>query len=224
MRRGKALVTRDQAVSAFSGALMRLCDATSALGAALVDAEGETVDYAGCLEPFEIRVAAAEWRLVLQCANGGNTLGAVSRLLFRGGSKSYAVYGIADGYALVLQIPRRSFMPSIRAVSEAVRLLAMEAGLAVDEGSELFQERWYRVEVRFDSVRRRPTDIWLSGGWLPLEIFGRYSESERGARCVGYRARLADGAELTLVRESLDRWYADELPAAPSSHRPSPPK
>ncbi|MGC4067508.1 MAG: hypothetical protein QM784_23260 [Polyangiaceae bacterium] len=170
-------------------------------------------------------MAAAEWRLVLHCANGGTALGAVNRLLFRGRTKSYAVFGIADGYALVIQSPRRSFIPSTRAVSEAVRLLATEAGLVLDDGSELSQERWYRVEVRFDAVRRRPTDIWLSGGWLPLEIFGRYSESERGARCVGYRARLADGAELTLVRESLDRWYADELPAAPASRpRPSRPK
>ncbi len=63
MKRRKTLVARDQAVSAFSGALMRLCDAIAAHGAALVDAEGETVDYAGSLSPFEIRVAAAEWRL-----------------------------------------------------------------------------------------------------------------------------------------------------------------
>jgi hypothetical protein len=211
------LVARDQEVSAFSGALIRLCAATSALGAALVDAEGETVDYAGCLEPFEIRVAAAEWRLVFQCANGGAVLGAVSCLLFRAPSKSYAVYGIADGYALVIQLPRRSLRTSTRAVAEAARALAAEAGLVLDEGSELFQERWYSVEVRYDTVRRRPTDIWLAGSWIPLEIFGRYTESDRGARSVGYRARLAGGAELTLVRERLDHWYADDLPATPAS-------
>jgi hypothetical protein len=62
MKRQGTLAVRDQAVSEFSGTLMRLCDATAAFGAALVDAEGETVDYAGSLSPFEIRVAAAEWR------------------------------------------------------------------------------------------------------------------------------------------------------------------
>ena len=45
--------------------LLRLCDATPALGAALVDVQGETVDFAGTLDPFDIKIAAAEWRIVL---------------------------------------------------------------------------------------------------------------------------------------------------------------
>lgn len=216
MKRRKTLAVRDQAVSEFSGALMRLCDASSALGAALVDAEGETVDYAGCLEPFEIRVVAAEWRLVLQCANeGSKSAGTVSSLFFRGRNRSYAVYSIADGYALVLQIPRHNFVPSKRAVAEAVRSLANEAGLDVDK-SEFRAERWHRVDVRLDSKRRRPVDLWHAGEWLPLEVLGRYVEIEVGSRCVGYRAQLRDGTELTLVREPLEMWYADELPQVAS--------
>jgi hypothetical protein len=212
MKRRKTLAVRDQAVSEFSGALMRLCDATAALGAALVDAEGETVDYAGSLEPFEIRVVAAEWRLVLQCANeDARATGPVSSLFFRGTVKSYAIYAIADGYALVLQIANRSLIPSMRAVAEAACSLAVEAGLNLDH-SEYRLERWHRVDVRLDVQRRRPTDFWHAGEWIPLEILGRYVETESSARCVGYRAQLRDGTELTLVRESLGIWYADDLP------------
>ncbi len=42
-----------------------LCDDCGALAAALVDGEGETVDYAGLLSPYDIKVLAAEWRIVL---------------------------------------------------------------------------------------------------------------------------------------------------------------
>jgi hypothetical protein len=41
-----------------------------------------------------------------------------------------------------------------------------------------------------------------------LEVLGRWpSDLSRGD--VGYRARLPSGAELTLVREPLGRWYVD---------------
>ncbi len=215
MKARKALVARDQAVSAFSGALMRLCDVTASYGAALVDAEGETVDYAGGLLPFEIRVIAAEWRLVMQCANeGGATLGSLTSLFFRGTAKSFSVYGIADGYALVVQLAKRSLRPSHRAVSEAVWALATEAGLQLHESSEFARDRWHHVDITFDVVKRRPTHLWHAGTWLTLEVLGRYTETERGSRCYGYRARVVDGTELTLVREPLGVWYADNVPGA----------
>ena len=58
-------LARDQLASPFSAILQRLCESCGAQAAALVDAEGETVDYAGRVAPFDARVAAAEWRLVL---------------------------------------------------------------------------------------------------------------------------------------------------------------
>ena len=42
--RRRSIGDRDQRASVFSAALMRLCESASALGAAVVDAEGETVD------------------------------------------------------------------------------------------------------------------------------------------------------------------------------------
>ena len=63
--RGRVAIDRDQEASPFSAILWRLCEGCSAHAAALVDKEGETVDYAGRISPYEIRVAAAELRLVL---------------------------------------------------------------------------------------------------------------------------------------------------------------
>lgn len=222
MRHKKSLTARDQAVSSFSGTLMQLCDATAAFGAALVDAEGETVDYAGYLDPFEIRVAAAEWRLVLQCASEAKAvLGVVTQLYFRGLNKSYAVYAISDGYALVIQTAHQSLLPSSRAVAEAVRALASEAGLSLDDGSASPHERWHRVEVRFNELGRRPTDLWHGGVWVPLEVLGRYAEAFQSRRQTAYRALLPDGSELALVREPMGVWYADDLPYSNSPSRDS---
>src|SRR5262245_12405137 len=110
-RRRRSLAPRDQAASSFSGILMSLCDGTGALGAALVDREGETVDYAGYLDPFNMKVAAAEWRLVLDVAHGTRhpAFSATHGILVRGKNKSFAVVGLSDGYALVVALPRRCF-------------------------------------------------------------------------------------------------------------------
>jgi hypothetical protein len=209
----RSLAIRDQAVSAFSGALMRLCDATCSPGAAFVDSEGETVDYAGCLEPYEIRVVAAELRLVLAVLVEQRTLAASgAEILYRGTKRSFAVFAMSDGYALVVESPRTSLGLSFRAVSEALRALAQEAGLPLCSSIANTRERWNRVEVKWDAQKRRPAHIWLGGTWKPLEVFGRFRESEPGNRTMGFRARTVDGSELTLVREPLGIWYVDDLP------------
>lgn len=212
----RSLAIRDQAVSAFSGALMRLCDATCSRGAALVDGEGETVDYAGCLEPYEIRVVAAEMRLALAVFLEQRTLsGSTSEIVLRGKKRSFAIFGMSDGYALVVECPKTSFKLSFRAVTEALRALSTEAGL-LDTYLGMGRERWSRVEVRWDASKRRPISIWLSGGWKAVEVLGRFAEPEPGNRTVGYRARTTEGSELTLVREPMGVWYVDELPTLPS--------
>lgn len=207
----RSLAIRDQAVSPFSGALMRLCDATASRGAALVDGEGETVDYAGCLEPYEIRVAAAEMRLVLGTVTEQPHLsGPGSEVYYRGEKRSFAVIALEDGYALVVELPRISLGLSPRALTEAVRALSAEAGLPLLATSRFGRERWTRVEIRWDRVKRRPLAIWLSGCWKPIEVIGRYNES--GRRTLGYRASIDGNTELTLVREPMGIWYADDLP------------
>jgi hypothetical protein len=210
-RRRRTIAGRDQSASVFSAALMRLCDATSAVGAALVDAEGETVDYAGAIDPFDIKVSAAELMIVLSQLRQ-TTIPSWSNsdeFVIRGTKKTYFVQALPDGYAIVIQLVRGSFTLSWRGLHEAVRELCKESGLALPPSVAREREPWWRVEVRCQSKdKRRPTSLWVGGTWSAVEVLGRWS-NPRAAREVGFRVRLPSGAELTLVRERLGRWFAD---------------
>jgi hypothetical protein len=211
-RRG--LVERDQYASRFSAILMRLCDATGAFAAALVDSDGEAVDYAGTIDPFQVKVAAAEWQIVLRLARASPLAlwRGTEVLWFRGGRRSFASVALDEGYAIVVVMLRHSLTLSWRALCEAVRDVSNEAGLRVPPAFRADKERWTRVEVRTARADpRRPEALWRDGGWSVLTILGHYQKSGAVPE-VGYRARLLSGAEITLVREPLGRWYADDVP------------
>jgi len=211
-RRRASLAPRDQATSAFSGILLRLCDTTSALAAALVDAEGETVDYAGFLSPYDTRVAAAELQIVLKLARRTRHQGGVEQLIARAARRTFFLVALSHGYVLVLVLPRCGFRVSRRAVGEAVREISVEAGLTSASGPLGKFERWSHVEVKTARGNsRRPEAIWVHGGWESLVILGRFHSSDLGRREVGYRARLRSGAEFALVREPLGKWFAEDL-------------
>jgi len=217
--RRSTLPPRDQEASVFSAILMRLCEGTRAIGVALVDREGETVDYAGYRDPFALRVMAAEWRIVLnivrEIARPG--FADVTELAVRASGRSFAIVALGEGYALVLELPRRGFSLSRRALAQAAREIEAEADLP--PALALRSERWSRVEVQtVPSDRRRPEALWLDGAWQPVVILGRHhAQSPRGPRGragrgeVGYRARLATGLEFALVREPLGAWFASDL-------------
>jgi hypothetical protein len=213
MSRRRSLPPRDQAVSTFSVSLQRLCDGTSALGATLVDAQGEAVDYAGYLDPYHLRVTAAEWRLVLDVAREAKQLGldAAQEFTVRARKKSFVLVALEEGYALVLELPRGAFSFSRRALAEAVREIELEAGLGPSRVT-LSGERWSKLEVRtVPENPRRPAEVWLEGSWRPVTILGRYATTERTRRLVGYRARLASGYEFALVREPFGIWFAGDI-------------
>ncbi len=212
-RRRSILSKRDQATSAFSAILMRLIDSTGAVAGVLVDREGEAVDYAGALDPFTIKVTAAELRLALQLieAEQASESPQITEMTIRAKDRSFALFALTDGYVLILELVRRSFGVSFRAINEAVHELREEAGLDyVDRRPDT--ERWLRVEVRTaPGDGRRPEAVWVEGAWNDVEILGHYLLDKRE---VGYRARLGTGAEMTLVRERLGRWWTDALPTA----------
>jgi hypothetical protein len=191
---------------------MKLCESAAALSAALVDAEGETVDYASAGDPFFTRLAAAEWGIILRTlrsmpsGNWANT----AEIFFRGRARSFAAVALDQGYALVLELPTHSLCASHRALVEAVRAVSAEAGLAVPRFWKLASERWTRVDVDTDHSLRRPKAVWREGRWYALEVLGRIARDQLQRMEAGYRVRLEDGAEVTLVREPLDRWYADD--------------
>jgi hypothetical protein len=187
--RRRTLPPRDQEASAFSGILMRLCEGTGANGVALVDQGGETVDYAGYRDPFALRVMAAEWRIVLDIVR-------------------------ATEKPLVLELPRRGFDLSRRALAEAAREIEAEAELPTT--TALTRERWSRVEVRtVPGDRRRPEAVWLDGAWQAVVILGRHHAHRRPGRPgkgeVAYRARMPNGLEFALVREPLGTWFASDV-------------
>lgn len=213
---------RDQALSSFAPTLGRLCEAPGVVGAALVDENGEAVDYAGRIPPFEIRVAAAEWRIILARLERSRQAAwrRTSQLMVRGVNKSFGAVLLPEGYALVLQLLPHCFRISQRALCEAVREICADAGLDVPES---LRAQWTRVEVdESPPPQRRPRAVWVDGRWNPIEVLGRWVDAELSPNEIGYRARLANGAEITLVREPLAQWFADGgaiLPVPPSATR-----
>lgn len=216
MKRRRRGAARDQSDSPFSAILGRLCDDSGALAAALVDSEGETVDYAGLLSPYEIKVAAAEWRIVLTVVHESRLPGFrhVTGMTVRGQTRSFLIEAMPDGYAIAMCLPRHGFNVSRRALAQAMRELGQEAGLTLPEART--QLNWARVQVRTPAesrLLRRPDAIWLKGEWSPLTILGRYQARDLSRSELGYLARLSSGAEVFLVREALGVWFIDNAAA-----------
>lgn len=215
MKRRRRGAVRDQDGSSFSAILAALCDNTGALAAALVDGEGETVDYAGLLDPYEIKVAAAEWRIVLKVVHEAKVPGFrnVSGLTVRARRRSYVIEAMPDGYAIALSLPRHDFLVSRRALGQAMRELGGEAGMDMPEART--QVNWARVIVRTPDAQHqhRPDAIWLGDRWSPLTILGRYQARDLARNERGYLARLVTGAEVFLVREPLGIWFIDNAAA-----------
>jgi hypothetical protein len=199
---------RDQMPSSFAPTLGRLCSSGGVVGAALVDRDGEAVDYAGRVSPFDIRVAAAEWRIVLsrlaRCTH--KPWNDTRQVTIRGVNKSFCAVMLPEGYALVLQLLPHCFRVSPRALSEAVREICENAGLELST----LNAQWMRVQVNESAApQRRPRSVWVHRKWLPVEVLGRWVGPELLPNEIGYRVRLLGGDEVTLVREPLAHWFAD---------------
>jgi hypothetical protein len=206
-RERRAEPPRDQATSTFTEILTRLLAATpGAYAVALVDFEGETVDYAGRCDTFELKIAAAHWNIVLGEIAEAATIGPIHKIVLRAREKSYVVRRIHEGYSVVVLLHRHAaFAVSDRALAEADARLSVEAGWPTPPTGS----RWFYVEV--EALRRnrfRPTRLRVEGAWHPVEVMGALMGL--GPREKGYRVRLPSGAEMMLVRERLGTWFADE--------------
>lgn len=200
---------RDTDATPFTSILAELLERVpGAYAAVLVDGEGETVDYAGRGDPFEMRVAAAHGQLLFQGVARFDKIGEARWVVVRGGRKSVAVTALPDGYALVLVLrPRAAFTISSRALAVCVRALSDEAGWMDQERDLGFDVRpWFAVTVETDG-RGRPASVSANVS-VNVEVLGAVMGLPVRER--GYRVRTADGTELTLVREASERWYADE--------------
>lgn len=186
-----------------------------AYAAALVDSEGETVDYAGDVDPFEIRVAAAHCQILLRHVDELGALGRARRIVVRAAKSSFLVEALEESYALVVLLGRRAgFAASRRAFSVCARELAAEAGWTIPKGPA-----WHpvRVEAGRDG---RPLAVVAPGAIGPtaVEILGSVVGATAHERA--FRVRTSEGVEVMLVREPGRQWYADEDLEHARSDRP----
>jgi hypothetical protein len=205
---------RDQDATPFSAILTRLCAASGARCAALVDGEGETVDYGGKGDPFDIRILAAEWRLVLSRVSQTKILGSSFELVVRARKKSFLVEALPEGYALVVELVRRATGVSDRALAEARRNLIAEAGFPVEEDP---RGNWAHVEVEEEpNHSRRPLRVESQQEFQEVTVLGRVQGTD-ASKAQTFRVRLSGGQECTLVREPLGHWYREEEAWSPPS-------
>ena len=198
---------RDQATSTFTEILERLLAAVpGAEAVALVDAEGETVDYAGRLDTFDIKIAAAHWQIVLSEIAETPAIGVIRRITARARSRGYVLSRLQDGYAALIILHRRaSFAVSERALIEMEARLSVEAGWTPPNPESC----WYSVAVQPElRDRTRPSKMRVDGSWHHVDVMGIVLGL--APREKGFRIRLPSGAEMMLVRERLGRWFADE--------------
>jgi hypothetical protein len=172
-----------------------------AFACALVDLGGETVDYAGLGTPFDVKVAAAHMRIVMNDLDEYGVLGQPRWVIVRGEKKSFVARRLPEGYALVVLLRRRAgFTASARAFATCERELAAEAGW-----SNAQIPRWFPIDVEIDA-RGRPRRIGSPS--VAVDVFGAVMGLAGNER--GFRLRTAAGSELTVVRETGSAWYADE--------------
>jgi hypothetical protein len=219
---------RDTDATTFSPILTDLvARVPGAVGAVLIDTDGEAVDYTGRLHPFDLKLAGAHWQIVLRefrSLAATRPIGAPSSLLIRAARRSYIAHALPEDYALVLILRRRAgFTPATRAFAVCERALTAEAGW----GARTRAPAWFAVDVAVTRAGR-PTRVRAGSREHTIEVVGRIAGL--AVREDGWRIRLEHGAELTLIREPGDHWYADEsldalappLAASPDGRRPDP--
>lgn len=187
-----------------------------AVGAVLVDFEGETVDYAGPFDPFDLKIAAAEWHIVTrnialslartqrsETLSARGTSLALRWVVVRSLHRSFIVRALPDEYVLVMLLRRRAgFVSAPRAFSVFERELALEASWPVPT-----EATWYVVNLELDA-RGRPRRIRAGDVAWDVTVLGAVTGLSRQER--GYRVRLETGRELTVVRESSRVWFTEE--------------
>jgi hypothetical protein len=143
---------RDQAESPFNVILEEFLDVVRfARGAAIVDFEGETVDYAGTVDPFELRVAAATFGLVLADLRSCKNLKHAERIAVRLGNAGYIMCVLDESYSLMIVLRTLgTFLVSHRLLAEFKSRILLEAGLPAS------RSHWQRVEVEPNEKTVRP--------------------------------------------------------------------
>src|SRR5690606_27103312 len=131
--------------------------------AALVDPEGETVDYGGVGDPYDIRILAAELRLLQQRLAEAPHLSQADQFMVRGQRKTFLLQALPEGYALAAQLPQGISEPSQRAVAVASERLSQEAGFRTGN-TDVLRCRELAVEEACGGTHR-PEAVSVDGEW-----------------------------------------------------------
>jgi len=207
---GNKRYTRAEDETGFTLILRRHVDATpGALGAALVDSEGEAVDYAGdTIDPWDLKIAAAHWRIVLSDINRGKLTeqgGSTMRLMVLTEKRGFVLTALPDGYALLSILKANAALGHAdRSLDATLRALYREACWSAPPDAF----RWHAIDVEIDP-RARPHKIRVRHQWTPVIPIGRVIAGLQPGE-VGWRVDVpAAECETTLVLGRDDRWYAD---------------
>jgi hypothetical protein len=146
-----SVLNRDMELSAFGQILLALVRGLpEALAAVLVDDEGETVDYAGTLSAYDLRVVGAEGQLLMRFKSAGS---AVRQISTYAGSRMFLVRALFEGYVLVV-VARTSATPSFPSLS----LDAADHDLCAEAGYPS-KATWRSVAVESDH-EGNPTGVF----------------------------------------------------------------
>ena len=200
-----ALPARDMEESAFTLILRDVLPRIpGAVAVALVDRDGEAVDYAGPIDPFEVKVAGAHFRIVLEDIARQPAFGVAHTVVCLGTKGSILARGLPDGYALVVLLTKRAgFARCERALMACERALALEAAWPIAVKGPV----WVAVHVDIDR-RRRPTRVYTANTSSAVEVLGALMGLQKGER--GFRVRFApSGHEVNLVHEAGGGWFVD---------------
>ncbi len=209
--------SRDMEESPFHAMLLELISRVpGAFAAALVDEVGETVDYAGAIDPDDIKIASAHWRVVLAGASVTG-IGDARSISVSGTLRSFVVAALGNEYAVIaLLSPGRAVAPLSRAFAVFEQALIREVGLELRPVTD----RWFHVSVACDD-ERRPFRVIDDGIEESIDVLGAIRGL--GTNEMGFRVRSKAGGELTLVRERTGIWYADTrlgVPGEGSTEKP----
>lgn len=203
---------RDLDESEFTELLRQIRVAVPAVEAAIfVDNEGECIDYASSIDPFDAKVTGAQMLdLERQLERTSDAVRAGAHFSLEIGFAAYEIWcrRLSDDYLLVLRVVGSFERSHLRSVSARV-------GQAFRAAVNIETPAWEPVAPPVD-VRTRPSIGWdyapasfrEHGERVAVEdVLGRWVESDVVEDAVCFRIRTIEGRELTLVHDpDSDAW------------------
>ena len=213
--------------SPFTVILETLCDSCiGAIGAGLVDEEGESVDFAFLpsrdIPAYTIKLCGAYWQIAMRDASSSAKLcaahGPLQQMWIQADEFSYVIMHMHAGYVLLL-ICRSDALTTVstRALRQAVVEINVEAGWPQAHPDRLY---WRRAHVFVDAngdpaALRYATGFMAHGvrNWdATLNVIRQLNDLADFER--GYEVQTHRGETLHLVREPSGYWYAGAHPGA----------